>query len=155
MTEHNELHSLIHLFICTDRMHKSCVDRAISKLGIHRNQHIILMHLARRGDLPSQKELAEHLRVSPAAVAVALQTMENDGYISRTPDEKDGRYKKIEITDKGKETVEKSRRIFYEIDSAMCGGLTGDELFNMKNYLEKMRNGLKELEEGEEDEKMD
>ncbi len=150
MTDHNELHSLIHLFICTDRMHKSCVDRAISELGIHRNQHIILMHLARQGDLPSQKELAEHLRVSPAAVAVALQTLESDGYISRIPDEKDSRYKKIIITDKGKETVEQSRRIFYEIDSAMCGKLTEEELSNMKIYLEKMRDGLKSLGEGEE-----
>ncbi len=150
MEEHNELHSLIHLFICTDRMHKSCVDRAIAKLGIHRNQHIILMHLARRGDLPSQKELAEHLRVSSAAVAVALQKLETDGYIIRCSGEKDGRYKKIEITNKGKETVEQSRQIFHEIDSAMCGELTEEELFNMKKYLEKMRNGLKKIEEGEE-----
>ena len=150
MREHDELHSLIHLFICTDRMHKSCVDRAVSELGIHRNQHIILMHLARRGDLPSQKELAEHLRVSPAAVAVALQKLETDGYISRTPDENDSRYKKIVITDKGKETVEKSRRIFHEIDSAMCSSLNEDELSNMKFYLEKMRNGLKNYS-GEED----
>lgn len=149
MTEHNELHSLIHLFICTDRMHKSCVDKAISELGIHRNQHIILMHLARSGDLPSQKELAEHLRVSPAAVAVALQKLENEGYICRTPDEKDSRYKKIVITDKGKETVEQSRRIFYEIDSAMCGELSREELSNMKIYLEKMHNGLKNYSEGE------
>ncbi len=150
MKEFNELQSLIHLFICTDRMHKSCVDRAISELGIHRNQHIILMHLAKQGDLPSQKELAEHLRVSPAAVAVALQKLENDGYISRTPDENDSRYKKIVITDKGKDTVDKSRRIFYEIDSAMCGSLNEDELSNLKTYLEKMRNGLKNFSEGEE-----
>lgn len=150
MKEFNELQSLIHLFICTDRMHKSCVDRAISELGIHRNQHIILMHLAKQGDLPSQKKLAEHLRVSPAAVAVALQKLENDGYISRTPDENDSRYKKIVITDKGKDTVDKSRRIFYEIDSAMCGGLNEDELSNLKTYLEKMRNGLKNFSEGEE-----
>ncbi len=148
MREQNELQSLIHLFICTDRMHKSCVDKAISELGIHRNQHIILMHLARRGDLPSQKELAEHLRVSPAAVAVALQKLENDGYISRTPDKKDSRYKKIVITDKGKDTVEKSRQIFHEIDCAMCSSLDEEELSNMKKYLEKMRNGLKNYSEG-------
>lgn len=150
MSEHNELYSLIHLFICTDRMHKSCVDKAISELGIHRNQHIILMHLARRGDLSSQKELAEHLRVSPAAVAVALQKLENDGYISRTPDKKDSRYKKIVITDKGKDTVEKSRQIFHEIDSAMCSSLDEEELSNMKKYLEKMRNGLKKITEEDE-----
>ncbi|MBQ4630087.1 MAG: MarR family transcriptional regulator [Clostridia bacterium] len=149
MKDISQLHSLIHLFICTDRMHKSCVDRAISKLGIHRNQHIILMHLAMRDETPSQKELAEHLKVSTAAVAVALQTLENDGYIARSTDEKDGRYKKIYITDKGKETVEISKKIFCEIDSAMCQSLTDEELDNMKTYLEKMRDGLKAFGEGE------
>lgn len=149
MKEQNELQSLIHLFICTDRMHKSCVDRAISELGIHRNQHIILMHLARREDLPSQKELAEHLRVSPAAVAVALQKLEADGYIDRSNDEKDGRFKKIVITQKGKDTVEKSREIFRRIDTAMCEKLTEEELYVMTGCLEKMREGLRSLGEGE------
>lgn len=151
MKEQNELHSFIHLFICTDRMHKSYVDRAISELGIHRNQHIILMHLASRGDLPSQKELAEHLRVSPAAVAVALQKLETEGYISRSNDEKDGRFKKIVITEKGKDTVEKSREIFRRIDTAMCKKLTDEELGIMTGCLEKMREGLKSL--GEENNK--
>ncbi len=149
MKEQNELQSLIHLFICTDRMHKSCVDRAISKLGIHRNQHIILMHLARSEKLPTQKELAEHLRVSPAAVAVALQKLEADGYILRKSGENDNRFKEITITDKGKETVKKSREIFHRIDGAMCSLLNEEEIENLRNYLEKMRDGLRSF--GEED----
>ncbi len=149
MRDTDELQSFIHLFICTDRMHKSYVDRAISKLGIHRNQHIILMHLAKRADLPSQKELAEHLRVSPAAVAVALQKLEEEGYISRRHGEKDSRFKKIVITDKGKETVEKSCEIFRKIDSAMCQGLSDKELADMRVCLEKMRDGLKRFGEEE------
>ena len=149
MIQQNELHSFMHLFICTDRMHKSCVDRAISKLGIHRNQHIILMYLARHGDLPSQKDLAQHLRVSSAAVAVALQKLEADGYIVRSNGEKDNRYKKIEITEKGKDTVEKSREIFHEIDTAMCSTLTDEEISVMTSCLEKMRVGLKALGEGD------
>ncbi|MBR6729392.1 MAG: MarR family transcriptional regulator [Clostridia bacterium] len=147
---HNEdMHSLIHLFICTDRMHKAYVDRAIAELGIHRNQHIILMHLAARENLPNQKELAEHLHVSPAAVAVALQKLEADGYIVRQSGEKDGRNKKIVITDMGKETVRKSNEIFQKIDAAMCVGLTEHELSAMKTSLEKMRDGLKNLQEGD------
>lgn len=149
MSQKNEFQSLIHLFICTDRMHKSCVDRAISKLGIHRNQHIILMHLASGDDMPSQKELANHLNVSPAAIAVALQTLENDGYIKRSSDEKDSRFKKIYITQKGRKTVEKSRQIFYEIDSAMCKELTDDEILSLENCLIKMRDGLKKIKEEE------
>ena len=149
MSDKTDLHSLIHLFICTDRMHKSCVDRAISKLGIHRNQHIILMHLASGENMPSQKELANHLRVSPAAIAVALSTLENDGYIERASDEKDSRFKKIYITAKGKDTVEKSKHIFQEIDGAMCKYLTDDELVHLEKCLVKMRDGLKSIDEGE------
>ena len=149
MSDKRELSSLIRLFICTDRMHKSFVDRCISELGIHRSQHMILMHLASSGELPSQKELAEHLDVSPAAVAVALKTLEGDGYIKKESVENDSRLKKIVITDKGKVTVEKSRAIFSAIDTAMCSGLSDEELDNMRIYLEKMREGLKSLKVGE------
>ena len=95
----------------------------------------------------SQKELAKHMDVSPAAVAVALKTLETDGYIRREPGTEDGRFNNIVITDLGLKTVEKSRDIFYRIDSAMCSGLSDAELDNMRNYLEKMREGLKKLDE--------
>lgn len=146
MKDSSELMSIIRLFICTDRLHKSYVDRHLSKLGIHRSQHIILMRLAGNPDNMSQKELAENLNISPAAVAVSLKKLESEGYIKRLSDKQDGRFNRLIITEKGIKTVEESKRFFYAVDRAMCSGLTDDELDTLKIYLEKMNIGLKSLE---------
>lgn len=146
MSDKRELSSLIRLFICTDRMHKAYVDRFISELGIHRSQHMILMYLARCEKTPSQKELAQHFDVSPAAVAVALKKLQADGYITKEASDPDSRFRRVVITEKGRDTVNKSREIFRKVDSAMCKGLTDDELDNLRIYLEKMSDGLKSLD---------
>ena len=68
----------------TGRMHKMLIHSAVGDIGIHRTQHRILMHLAKCERLPSQKELADRLDITPAAVTCALKGMEEGGYIERT-----------------------------------------------------------------------
>lgn len=63
-----KLSRAVDMMIRTDRMHKSMIDSRVKEIGIHRTQHRILMHLARCDKLPSQKELAERLDITPAAV---------------------------------------------------------------------------------------
>ena len=59
----------IEMMIKTDKMHRFMIDSRVKQIGIHRTQHRILMHLARDGMLPSQKELAERLEISDRAVS--------------------------------------------------------------------------------------
>ena len=86
------------MLLHTGRLHKTLIDARVREIGIHRTQHRILMHLARCEKLPSQKELAEHLDVTPAAVTLAIKQIEKDGYIKRTLG-KDSRFYEIEITE--------------------------------------------------------
>ena len=75
---------LVCIFLRIMRRHHAHVERCIGALGIHHGQHRMLMHLARHeGELPSQKELAEIMGVSPAAVTTTLKRLEKEGYISR------------------------------------------------------------------------
>ena len=43
----SKLSRAIEMMIKTDHMHKALIDARVGKLGIHRTQHRILMHLAR------------------------------------------------------------------------------------------------------------
>ena len=141
MTE-GKLFRAIEFMIKTDHMHKALIDSRVRSLGIHRTQHRILMHLARHDNLPSQKELAEHLDVTPAAITGALKKIEADGYVERTLGH-DNRYNELHITDKGRELVKQTRRLFCEVDSSMFDGFSDEELDIYISCLEKLQANIR------------
>ena len=141
MSEKN-VFTAVNMMISTNRMHKKLIESDVSKqFGLHRTQHIILMHLASKGKLPSQKELANCLNITPAAITGELKKLENDGYILRSMGT-DNRFNEITITDKGRQTVEKSKEIFSKIDNLLFDGFSDEELSNFISGLEKIQNNI-------------
>ena len=132
----------VDMMIRTDHMHKAMIDSRAKEIGIHRTQHRILMHLARHDKLPSQKELAEHLDITPAAVTGALKKIERDGYIERTMGQ-DNRYNEIKITEKGRAIVKLTKKIFSEADLSIFSGFTSEELETYISFLEKLQENIK------------
>ena len=86
-----KISSAVNVMIQTDRMHKQLLDSNVSKIGIHRTAHRVLMHIARHGRMLSQKSLAEHIGITPAAMTGVLKKLESDGYIERVHGD-DNRY---------------------------------------------------------------
>ena len=138
----SKLSKAINMMIKTDHMHRALIDSRVGVLGIHRTQHRILMHLARHDSLPSQKELAKHLDVTPAAVTGALKKIEQDGYVEVTLGH-DNRYNELRITEKGRALVDQTRMLFSEADSSMFEGFSDDELDLYISFLEKLQNNMK------------
>lgn len=132
----------IEMMIKTDKMHRFMIDSHVKEIGIHRTQHRILMHLARDGMLPSQKELADRLDITPAAVTGALKKIEQDGYVERTLGQ-DSRYNELKITKKGIDMVNRTREIFAAADTAMFDGFTDEELDTYISCLEKLQANIK------------
>lgn len=132
----------VEMMIQTEHMHRIMIESRAKEIGLHRTQHRILMHLARHGRLPSQKELAEHLGITPAAVTIALKKIEHDGYVERTLGQ-DNRYNELGITEKGREIVKKTRRLFSEADSAIFSDFTEQELCLYTAFLEKMQKNIR------------
>ena len=124
------------------RLHKTLIDARVRDIGIHRTQHRILMHLAKHEKLPSQKELAEHLDITPAAVTVAIKQIEKDGYIKRTLG-KDTRFYEIEITEKGRDMVNLTREMFSAVDIAMFDGFSDEELDQFMSLLGRLEANMK------------
>ena len=138
----NKLSKAINMMIKTDRMHRTLIDSRVGTLGIHRTQHRILMHLACHASLPSQKELAEHLNVTPAAVTGALKKLEKNGYVERNLGQ-DNRYNELRITEKGRAIVSESCKIFSETDESMFEGFSDEELDTYISCLEKLQANIR------------
>lgn len=137
---------LIKKMMHINRMHRRIIEKKVSKLGLHRSQHMVLMYLARHSDGVSQKDIAEHFDISPAAVAVTLKKLETGGYIVRNSAEDDSRKNNVSFTEKGKEIADKSRKIFSEVDSAMTKTLSDDEYETINSCFEKMKQCLSEYD---------
>ena len=138
----SKLSRAIEMMIKTDKMHRCMIDSRVKEIGIHRTQHRILMNLARNGALPSQKELADRLGITPAAVTGALKKIEHDGYVERTLGQ-DTRYNELKITEKGIAMVNKTRELFSAADTAMFDGFTDEELDTYISCLEKLQANIK------------
>lgn len=134
----------IHLFVRVSHMHHAAIEGRISKLGFHHSQHRMLMHLARYEHIPSQKELADAMGISPAAVTTTLKRLEKEGYIARTVTDADNRRNEIRITDAGLAAINESRAIFEAVDSRLFDGISEEELSAFTSVLERMRDNLKE-----------
>ncbi len=142
----SKLQRALEMMIRTNRMHKAVIDSKVKEIGIHRTQHRILMHLARHNTLASQKELAEHLDVTPAAVTVALKKIEQDGYIKRRLGA-DNRFNEVEITEKGRLIVEKTRDLFSATDISLFDGFSDEDIEAYLSCLSKMQDNIKRYTE--------
>ena len=118
----------IRLFIQTDRLHKSLFDGVMNTVGLHRSQHWALLYLHRQGAIDSQKKIADHLGISPAAVAVMMKRLETLGYVRRQISSSDSRNHIIVLTEAGEEILRRTRRFFSDIDRRMLKGLSDNEL---------------------------
>lgn len=142
----------IHSFIFTNRMHRRTVDRVVAESGIelHRSQFLLLVHLKRRGDSFSQRELAEHLGISPAALAVKIKRLESDGLIVRVKEENDCRINFVSITEKGISLLDKARRLFSGIDNKMLEGIEEKDLQVFERCLLRMQANLERIHDNPE-----
>ena len=137
----------VHLFIGTNRLHRSAVDRMATKLKIHRGQHMVLMFLEKCDRPVSQKEIADAFEISTAAVAVSVKRLEGEGYITRTTSESDQRCNDLLITQKGIEAVRFSQHFFATLEAEMLADLDDDQLIQLTTFLEKMQNRLRMYDE--------
>ena len=147
-----KISSAVNIMIQTDRMHKHLFDSNVSKIGIHRTQHRVLMHIARHGKLLSQKSLAEHIGITPAAITGVLKKLESDGYIKRIQGS-DNRFNEVKVTELGRRVVEESFSLFTRLDTSLFEGFSDEELDGYIHCLEKIQENIrKKSDNGAEEE---
>lgn len=90
---------------------QNAIQTELAAAGLQEVGHPMLMCIlrtagARGADGLTQRELAQLLHVSPAAVATSLKSLEKKGYISREPEPGDARRNRVTLTDKGQQAVD-------------------------------------------------
>ncbi|MEV0291033.1 MULTISPECIES: MarR family transcriptional regulator [unclassified Kribbella] len=85
------------------------VDRALAPRGLTHAQYVMLASLyglERDGQSPSQRELADHTGLEALYVSKLARSLDADGLIQRARDARDTRTVRLQLTDKGRTTVE-------------------------------------------------
>ena len=140
---------IIHKFIQTNRLHRRIIGRYADRIEMNCSAHRMLLYISKDEGLPSQKELAERLKISPAAVANTIKKLETDGYVERSKarDGCDCRANEITLTDKGLLAVKDSEKYFRYVDAAALKGFSIEELDTLCSLLDKIQENLHSIED--------
>mgnify|MGYP003307215107 CR=1 FL=1 len=133
--------SLVHEIITLNVTHRYRVGKAASSLGLYFGQPAILEFILQNKDC-TQKELAEHLHISPPSVATTLKRMEKAGFIKRIEDESDTRKKRLTATEKGENALHNFRKICDETDSQLFINFTEEEKEQLMSYLKRLNSNI-------------
>lgn len=124
-----------------DATYKRVIEWRVRDTGVYRSQHRLLMHLNLQPNC-SQVALADHLEISPAAIAVSIKKLEKGGYIRRETDENDNRVYQVTITERGRQVIQRSIAIFQEVEAQMFVGFSEEEMAQMEDFLDRIYHNL-------------
>ena len=120
---------------------QNAIQTELAAAGLQEVGHPMLMCIlhtagARGADGQTQRELAQLLHVSPAAVATSLKSLEKKGYICREPEPGDARRNRVTLTDKGFACLQRvTRRAFT--------GLSNEEQAVLRGFYLRMLDNLR------------
>lgn len=143
----NEHFSAMHKIIYIAKTHHSVIEAKMTEVGMHRSTHMMLTYISSCQTPPPQKEIAEKLKISPAAVAATLERLEADGYIEKAPAAGDHRVKGVKITESGRAVLSKTCDIFSETDGITFAGLEGDEFAAFCKSLDVIAENLTKMKQ--------
>ena len=135
-----------------NQAHRAAVQAELNAAGLEKVGHPMLVSILQsaeedpEGQCQAQRELADLLHVSPAAVANSLKCLERDGYIRREPWERDARRNRVLLTQKGAAAVEGCREVFRRVSARMMDGFSQEELTQLAQFQRRMLDNLNSRE---------
>ena len=124
------------------RLHQrqaSAARAAVSQQGFR-----LLRMVAEDGPI-TPTELARRTQIDPAVVTRQSRTLEDDGFITRSRDESDGRINTLLVTEMGRQTVQRMRRVLNRhMDLALEDWDDGD-LTQLADLLERLAADLRAI----------
>jgi DNA-binding MarR family transcriptional regulator len=86
----------------------------------------------------SVRELAEHLRMTPAGAVKVIDEIVAAGYIERATDEHDGRVRRLQLTDDGRALLAESRRFHARYERELAAALGQRRVATMRAVLTEL-----------------
>lgn len=103
-------------------------------------------HRADQGQATLIKDVEQELEISKSVASNLIKRMVKNGSIYLEISEKDKRNKHIHLTEQSKESLEKVRDFFDEIDKCLLAGVSKEELASFQQVIEKFVDNMKQLE---------
>lgn len=104
------------------------LDRRLADLGLSQARWLVLLHLARFSEPPTQRELAKSVGVEGPTLARLLDSLENQGLVQRQAVLEDRRAKKILLSDTARPLIEKIETIATDLRHELFVGLDEEDL---------------------------
>lgn len=105
-------------------------------------QFVVLNHLTRLGGNRTPLRIAMALQVSKAAMTNTLAHLDRAGWISIRPDERDGRSKRVDLTDAGRTAHAAAIRALSPELAFLSGAIGTERVRAATPLLEEMRGAL-------------
>lgn len=121
------------LISAISRAHLAYLFGEIEKLGITGGQYYFLNALIREDGI-IQEELASNVHMNESTITRALKKLEDAGMVHREVDENNRRRKIITVTEKGRDAVDKIRKLDEEWDDKIRS-LSPSEKTELKEIL--------------------
>lgn len=86
--------------------------------------------------------ISNYLDIKPSSVTQIINKLEETGMVVRVKSKEDARVVFVELTEKGKETLEERGAIFDGLNESLFQGFSEGELANLATYLEKIRENI-------------
>jgi MarR family transcriptional regulator for hemolysin len=104
------------------------LDRRLADLGLSQARWLVLLHLARFKEAPTQRELAQSVGVEGPTLARLLDSLENQGLVRRQAVVEDRRAKKILLCDTARPLIEKIETIATALRHELFEGIDEEDL---------------------------
>lgn len=104
------------------------LDRRLVGLGLSQARWLVLLHLARFQEPPTQRELAQSVGVEGPTLARLLDSLEAQGLVRRQAVLEDRRAKKITLSPEARPLIEKIEAISTQLREELFSGLDEEEL---------------------------
>lgn len=104
------------------------LDRRLADLGLSQARWLVLLHLARFGEPPTQRELAQSVGVEGPTLARLLDSLETQGLVQRQAVPEDRRAKKILLSDTALPLIERIETIANALRVELFEGVDDEEL---------------------------
>ena len=132
-----------------NQAHRGAITAELAARGLSEIGHpMLLCILQSSGKDPderclAQRDLAQLLHISPAAVANSLKSLEKGGYITRAPGQEDARRNQITLTEKGHTAIQGCIQSFAAVSTRMLADFSPEERQQLLSFRRRMLNNLR------------
>ncbi len=135
--QQSELASEIEFLTARSRAIGSTIANArLADLGLRVRSYSVLS-LAASGAEPTQRDLADFLRLDPSQIVTIIDGLEEQGLVTRRADSSDRRSKVIVATAKGVALAASARQAARDAEDEALAGLSNEERDQLRALLRK------------------